>query len=241
MIKKLRKRRLLAPVLCGTLLTGGCELLGTSTAPLTPPRSFGDKASDAGAQPGAAGRPAGPRGELPPDQTAVLGTPRPGQPSGRRDPISGLEPEPKEATTVDYIPPGPGSPYSPAAALPQAKSAQQTTAGRVMTLTPGEFRIDRDNEMAAKLNAGEPDARKLDTRVQQLDRLVRQSGTEVQAANDDLRKTAAQVDALRNEVNELRAQLRKRDSDDIESLQRTVKALEKLAGEESTAPEAPRN
>ena len=52
MIGLLRRRGgLLAPVLFGSLLTGGCQLFGTNSEPLTPPGYFNDKMPKANVQP----------------------------------------------------------------------------------------------------------------------------------------------------------------------------------------------
>jgi hypothetical protein len=253
MIRRLRRRRMLAPVLFGALVTGGCQLLGTDTAPLTPPQTFGDKAPETGAQMQKTGPFAGPNNGTPADQTAMLGTPRPGQaPRRHESPASAFEPEAKEATNVDYIPPATASPYNRATTVSstaRAPSRPDPTlpTGRVVTLTPGEFRVERDADVTLKCNSGDPDAKKLETRVQQLehrleqrDRIVRESGTEIQAANEELRKTVAHVEALRNEVHEMRARLGNRDKEDIESLQLTIKALEKLLAEEGATGDGPR-
>ncbi len=253
MIRRLRRRRLLAPVLFGALMTGGCELLGTDTVQLTPPRTFGDKAPETGVQPKDTGASAGPKKETPPEQAALLGTPRPGQAPGRHESsVSGFEPEAKEATNVDYIPPTTASAYNRATVVSGAprvspRPAPTQPTGRVVTLTPGEFRVERDTDTTMKYTPDDPDGKKLETRVQQLeqrleqrDRVVRQSGTEMQAANEELRKTLAHVEALRNEVNEMRARLGNRDKEDVETLQLTVKALEKMLGEESASGDGPR-
>jgi hypothetical protein len=221
-------------------MTGGCQLLGTDPTPL---RSFGDKAPESGAQPKDTGASAGAKKEAAAAQAAVSATPRPGQGPGRQElPVLGVEPDAKEATTVDYIPPVTTSPYNRATTVsgaPRVSSRLDSSqpTDRVVTLTPGEFRVERD---------ADADDKKLETRVQQLeerleqrDRTVRQSGAETQTANEELRKMREHVEALRNEVTEMRARLANRDKEDIEALQRTVKALEKLVGEDGASRDYP--
>ena len=100
MIGMLRGGRLLAPVLFGTLLSGGCQSSGTDSRPITPPGAFDKSKVKANEKPAA-----GPFADRK-DDTGF----RPKQETEVRD-VSAPDAGSKgtEAKNVTYIPPGPST------------------------------------------------------------------------------------------------------------------------------------
>jgi hypothetical protein len=239
---RFRRTRSLAPLLFGALLTSGCQLSGAGSAAVNPSGPFNLKGSGPGSGTATAS------GDAPlKDEAAAKRKPAVdpfAQPTDRRGfGASSTEPEGKEATTVSYIPPTTTSPYR--AQAPNFGAAGQkapASAGRVVTLTPGELRAEGDGDTATKTDARSDDVKDLDKRMQQLeqrleqrDRAVRQSGAEVQAASEELRKTLTQVETWRKEMDEMRTTMRKRDREDIEMLKPLVERLQRELGEDAPA------
>jgi peptidoglycan hydrolase CwlO-like protein len=75
----------------------------------------------------------------------------------------------------------------------------------------------------------------LEQRLEQRDLAVRQSGAEVQAATEELRKTVTHVETWRKEADELRTQMHNRDKEEIDMLKKQIQLVERLLAEESPA------
>ncbi len=248
MIGLLRGRRLLAPVLFSTLLSGGCQLFGTDSKPITPAGAFDKKKINTTEQPLSV--PTAERKNEGGANTQQAGDGfRPKREVEGREVSAADAGLKKDATNVVYIPPTssiairPTSAPSGPSGVPVRPdlSAQTSTgaAGTILNSSPLN-KLDRETDAAVKVNTAAPETKSLEVRMLQLeqrleqrDRAVKQTGAEVQAATEELHRTLGSVETWRKEVDEARAKLQKREKEDIETMKLTVKTLERMLAEDA--------
>ncbi len=245
MIGRLRRSRLLAPVLFGSLLTGGCQLFGPDAPPKTQTGLNDNKTTKTDAPSlltGSGDR----KNEAGPDQPVATAFRNRPESESRDAAAVTLDPRTKEAPNVSYIPPTAPTPgASGPAGLTIRPNANQQTAGdaapgRILSPPPGESLLKREDEMTMKSSVGDANLKLLQTQIQQnqqrleqRDKAVRQSEAEVQAAAEALRTTRAKVESSQKELDDVKTQLRNRDKEDIAILTPLVEALERRLKEEA--------
>jgi hypothetical protein len=229
MFGSLRRKRLLAPVLCGSLLSGGCYLFGPETGQFPQSGAVNDKAVGQDGQPGAGTGQAPKPAALPERHPPDVPPPVP-------------DAQGKEATTVSYIPPSGGlSPYSPIIG-PSGPAGSRLPGSNVV---PVENRTGQETDLPTNYNGSDIDSyrarvQQLEQRLEQRERAAKRSSAELQAATEELQRTRNELAAARKEADDLRARMRDRERENNEALRAYCNKLEQLLGEAPTPEAAPK-
>jgi hypothetical protein len=230
MFGTLRRKRLLAPLLCGSLLSGGCYLFGPETGQFPQSGAVNDKAVGQDGQPG----------------TGTGQSPKPGA-LPERHPPDVPPPVPdsqaKDATsTVGYLAPTGGqSPYSPIYGPSGPAVSRQAGDPRSSNVVPVENRTGGESDQPTSYNGSDIDSyrarvQQLEKSLEQRERAAKRSIAELQAAAEELQRTRADLAAARKEADDLRARMRDRERENNEALRAYCNKIEQLLGE--APPEA---
>lgn len=147
-------------------------------------------------------------------------------------------PQPQPAGTPTVPPPG-----TPAAAVPQGVATppgaaahnlnRPTITGAEMGLAPHEQPMEKATELIRKMNLLTEDNKSLLTRVRMLEaaaeareQAVAESVREVETATGEVAKTRADMQAVRREINALKARVQQVEADEAETLRQVIAALE---------------
>ena len=227
----------MTPALLGLVLQGGCQLFGGHAPSGTP--AGGDAASTPLAADTApttglsldAAKPSA--GQAPALQVDAAVTP-----------VALQTPAPVPAPTDGTAAPGRIEPV-PVGGKPETHQRPAPTAtGELLRLAPGESPIERLTAVTLKLDAVEADRKTLQGRVQTLstaleerEKALHQATREVQDSADEIQRTRTAAQTLKQDLDEVRAALSRRDKDEIETLKAINKLLERYA-EDKKSPSA---
>jgi hypothetical protein len=248
-----RNRRLawMAPALLGILVQGGCHLFGRQGAAgnAARPDAIGpavspDVTAKNGKFPDSAPGPDGPQfaatardGDPAITPVVVQSPAMPPAPAGTDENTKGA-PGPATPPTSGRIEPLP----APAKPEPHQRAAP-TATGALLNLAPGESPIERLTAVALRLEGVEAERKALQARAESLsatlgerEKALQQAVREVQDSAEEMQRTRTAAQTLKQEVEEVRAALSRRDKDEIETLRAINKLLERMTEEKNRPP-----
>ncbi len=245
-----RWRVWIAPAWIGACLQGGCQQLGHSGATGSTPSATPVAKIAAPTAPVGLEKPATPSSPEDASQTWVK------ESDGSLVQVSlpptsepGLSPRTDDGLQTG---PGPGRPGDASRTVEMTATVGTgnphqrlfpTANGALLNMAPGESPVERLTKMTEKLESAEALRKTLETRVQQLtadaeqrEKVLQRVTREIQEASEEVQSMFLVAQSLRQEMDDVRASLNRRDKDEIETLKVINKMLERMA-EEKSRPE----